>query len=194
MFFLSDWRAARGGDRRVLKGWLWHIPALMPVAWWFLAVADDAALGLCGRRLCSAEPAAHPHFSGSTARDELARNRSVVIEDRGPLSWLFLNNNLHKVHHMHPRVPWYRLPKLYAANPQRYLSRNGGYRYASYAEIFPPSPATWKRPGRASVVAAGIALARFCRDVPIAQGWTLGFRSRWLLPPPRPFAICCKGI
>jgi len=37
---------------------------------------------------------------------------------------------------MHPRVPWYRLPKLYAANPQRYLSRNGGYRYASYAEIF----------------------------------------------------------
>ncbi len=135
MFFLSDWRAARGGDRRVLKGWLWHIPALMPVAWWFLAVATMplwayavavyAALSLLRIRTFLEHRA-----------DELARNRSVVIEDRGPLSWLFLNNNLHKVHHMHPRVPWYRLPKLYAANPQRYLSRNGGYRYASYAEIF----------------------------------------------------------
>jgi len=37
---------------------------------------------------------------------------------------------------MHPRTPWYRLPELYQANKERYLGRNGGYRYGSYGEIF----------------------------------------------------------
>jgi fatty acid desaturase len=60
----------------------------------------------------------------------------VVIEDRGPLAFLFLNNNLHVVHHMHPRVAWYRLPALYRARADHYLARNDGYRYASYAEVF----------------------------------------------------------
>ncbi|MFN6978595.1 MAG: fatty acid desaturase, partial [Gemmobacter sp.] len=48
----------------------------------------------------------------------------------------FLNNNLHVVHHMHPNVPWYRLPALYAANRAHYRRRNDGYVYRSYAEVF----------------------------------------------------------
>ncbi len=64
------------------------------------------------------------------------RARTVVIEDRGPLSLLFLNNNFHVVHHMHPSAPWYRLPQLYAARRAHYLRRNEGYRYRSYAEVF----------------------------------------------------------
>jgi fatty acid desaturase len=67
---------------------------------------------------------------------ERARGRTVIIEDRGILAFLFLNNNLHVVHHMHPRMPWYRLPGLYQENRARYLGRNGGYRYGSYGEIF----------------------------------------------------------
>ncbi len=45
---------------------------------------------------------------------ERAAARSVIIEDRGPLSILFLNNNFHAVHHANPRLPWYRLPAEYA--------------------------------------------------------------------------------
>ena len=60
----------------------------------------------------------------------------MIIEDRGPLAFLFLNNNLHVVHHMHPRTPWYRLPQLYFSNREKYLTRNEGYRYDSYAQIF----------------------------------------------------------
>jgi len=59
-----------------------------------------------------------------------------VIEDRGVLALLFLNNNLHVVHHMHPNVSWYRLPALYRANKARYLARNQGYVYRSYGQIF----------------------------------------------------------
>jgi fatty acid desaturase len=55
---------------------------------------------------------------------EAARARTVIIEDRGPLSVLFLNNNFHAVHHMHPAVPWYRLPAVYRANRAHYLRRS----------------------------------------------------------------------
>ncbi|EYD75485.1 Fatty acid desaturase family protein [Rubellimicrobium mesophilum DSM 19309] len=130
----SDFRAARAGDRRVAEGWLRHLPAMalvlavvavspMPV-WAYLA---GAYLGLSLLKIRT--------FLEHQAHDKV-RGRTVVIEDRGPLALLFLNNNLHVVHHMHPRVPWYRLPKLYGANPERYLGVNDGYRYRSYAEVF----------------------------------------------------------
>lgn len=67
---------------------------------------------------------------------EAARARTVIVEDRGPLALLFLNNNLHVVHHMHPAVSWYLLPATYAANRDHYLRRNEGYVYRSYAQIF----------------------------------------------------------
>ena len=60
----------------------------------------------------------------------------MIIEDRGPLALLFLNNNLHVVHHMHPNVPWYRLPALYRARRAHYQRRNEAYVYRNYAEIF----------------------------------------------------------
>ncbi|MCR9125163.1 MAG: fatty acid desaturase [Rhodobacteraceae bacterium] len=62
--------------------------------------------------------------------------RTVIIEDRGPLALLFLNNNLHAVHHSHPNVPWYALPALYRANRDRFVKANHGYVYRSYAQIF----------------------------------------------------------
>ena len=34
-FMTADWRAIRAGDRAVLRGWLWHIPALALVIWCF---------------------------------------------------------------------------------------------------------------------------------------------------------------
>lgn len=63
------------------------------------------------------------------------RARTVIIEDRGPLALLFLNNNLHVVHHMHPTVPWYDLPALYAARKEHFQRRSDGYVYRSYGQI-----------------------------------------------------------
>jgi len=83
MFFLSDWRAARGGDARVLRGWLWHVPALAPVIWWFWAVATMPlwayALAVYGALSLLRIRTFLEHRA-----DALARNRTVVIEDRGP--------------------------------------------------------------------------------------------------------------
>ncbi len=115
-----DWALHAGGLALVI---LWLSLAAMP--WW--AYLLSAYLGHALLKIRTfLEHRAH----------EAARARTVIIEDRGPLALLYLNNNLHVVHHMHPAVPWYRLPALYAANRDHYLRRNEGYRYRSYAEIF----------------------------------------------------------
>ena len=129
----SDLRAARAGDRAVLRGWLWHLPAaalVLAVVWaaplpiWAYLVAAYGGHALLRLRTYL-EHQAH----------DLARARTVIVEDKGPLALLFLNNNLHVVHHMHPKLPWYELPRLYDANRSHYLRRNEGYRFASYASV-----------------------------------------------------------
>lgn len=133
-FVRGDLRSISAGDRRVLRGWLLHLPALAvvlaviwsaPLPFWGYLLAVWGGLGLLKIRTFL-EHRAH----------EKARGRTVVIEDRGPLALLFLNNNYHVVHHMHPRVAWYRLPELYRARREYYLARNDGYRYPSYAAVF----------------------------------------------------------
>ncbi len=61
--------------------------------------------------------------------------RTAIVEAGPVMSLLYLNNNLHAVHHARPRTPWYRLPAIYRANRAKVLAGNGGYRYASYARI-----------------------------------------------------------
>ena len=67
---------------------------------------------------------------------DLPRGRTAIVEDRGLLSYLFLNNNFHVVHHCMPNVPWYELPRLYQTRKDHYRRRNGSYVYRSYAQIF----------------------------------------------------------
>lgn len=134
-FVLGDMRAARAGDRRVLAGWLWHIPSLALVALWLVGVGSMPVWAYLIAAYMAVSVLKIRTFLEHQA-EERASDRTVIIEDRGPLSWMFLNNNLHVVHHMHPRVPWYRLPAVYFGNRARYLGRNGGYMYRSYAEVF----------------------------------------------------------
>ncbi|MFN3723802.1 MAG: fatty acid desaturase [Paracoccaceae bacterium] len=115
-----DWALHLGGLSLLI---LWLVPAPMG-GWAYVASAYIAGALLKIRTFL--EHRAH----------ETARARTVIVEDRGPLALLFLNNNLHVVHHMHPQVPWYRLPALYGANRDHYLRRNEGYAYRSYAQIF----------------------------------------------------------
>ena len=134
-FMCCDIRAIRSGDRAVLMGWLWHIPALGLVVWWILTVAAMPVWAFLLAAYMSLSILKIRTYLEHRAHDRV-RGRTVVIEDRGLLALIFLNNNFHVVHHMHPRIAWYNLPKLYFSNPDRYLGRNDGYKYRSYSEIF----------------------------------------------------------
>ncbi len=133
-FMRADWQAAKAGNTVARNGWLWQIPATLPVLWWvatspmpFWAYLLSCYVALSILKIRTfLEHRAHERASG----------RTVVIEDKGPLSWIFLNNNLHVVHHIHPNVAWYDLPGMYESDREKYLRRNDGYCYASYVEIF----------------------------------------------------------
>ena len=51
------------------------------------------------------------------------------------MSLLYLNNNLHCVHHSDPGLAWYRLPALWRARREEVLANNGGYRFSGYGEV-----------------------------------------------------------
>lgn len=134
-FMISDLAAIRRGDTRVALGWAHHLAGLVPVMAWMIWVAELPVWALALSTYAGLSIVKIRTFLEHQAH-ERARARTVVIEDRGLLAFLFLNNNFHVVHHMHPRVPWYRLPKLYAANRDHYLRRNDGYRFRSYGQVF----------------------------------------------------------
>jgi fatty acid desaturase len=134
-FMLGDWRLIRGGDRAVLFGWLWHIPALGLVIWWMAAVGQMPVWALLISSYGALSTLKIRTFLEHRAHHD-AGGRTVIIEDRGLLALLFLNNNYHMVHHMHPGVPWYDLPARFRAGRQAYLARNENYYYRSYGEVF----------------------------------------------------------
>lgn len=129
----SEARLVGSGDRPARKAWALHLLGLVPVLVWVWA-APIGGWGLLGAVWIGHGLLKIRTFLEHRAH-EAARARTVIIEDRGPLALLFLNNNLHAVHHMHPKLPWYRLPSTYARDRDHYLRRNEGYRYATYAEV-----------------------------------------------------------
>ncbi len=140
-FIRSDLRLIISGDRQVLLDWLAHLPGVVLILWvvslspmplWVYLVACYCALSILKIRTFL-EHQAHDRASG----------RSAIVEGRGVLAFLFLNNNLHVVHHMHPTVSWYHLPALYQAHKARYLRRNHGYMYRSYGQVF--AQFLWRR-------------------------------------------------
>lgn len=125
----------RAGNRRIILSWGLHALGFVPVLVWLWGFTEMPVWGWVA--------AAYLGYSLLKIRTylehrahEAFRARTVIIEDRGPLALLFLNNNLHVVHHMHPTLPWYELPALYARKADHYRRRNDSYVYRNYAEIF----------------------------------------------------------
>ena len=133
-FLAAEARLFRRNARGVRRAWMLHGLGLLPVLaalslfgiplWLYLLGVAWPALALISIRTF-AEHRWH----------ETPEGRTIIVE-RSPLSWLFLNNNLHIVHHQHPTAPWYALPRLYADRRDHWQALNGGYVYRNYWQLF----------------------------------------------------------
>ncbi len=134
-FFGSEIRMMLSGDKAVMKAWAHHLAGIAPVllfvsviggmpVWLYVLGVSYPALSLLMLRT----------FAEHRAHEE-AEARSIVVEHSPLFALLFLNNNLHVVHHAHPRTPWYRLPAIYHAAREDWRRRNGGYVFASYFDL-----------------------------------------------------------
>jgi fatty acid desaturase len=133
-FLAAEARVFRRGARGVRRAWSLHGLGLVPVLgalalfgiplWLYVVAVVWPALALISIRTF-AEHRWH----------ETPEGRTIIVE-RSPLAWLFLNNNLHIVHHQAPTAPWYALPRLYAQRRDHWQALNGGYVYRNYWQLF----------------------------------------------------------
>ncbi|MCO5069672.1 MAG: fatty acid desaturase [Rhizobiaceae bacterium] len=135
IFLTSELRRLRQNERGVRAAWLWHIAGLAVVVP-LIILGSQIPLWLyilvpvwLGQSIIAIRTFAEHQWS------ERPDGRTVIVE-KSPLSLLFLNNNLHLVHHKAPTAAWYRLPRLFRERRQEWLAMNGGYVYRSYLDLF----------------------------------------------------------
>ena len=134
-FLASEAKAAIRGDAGVRRTWAIHLAALAGLSAWLIAVCD---LSLGRYLLWFVYPGAALSLLRSFAEhraDPDPARRIAVVEQAPIFSLLFLNNNLHAVHHAFPAASWRQLPSLYAKHRETILLGNGGLVYRGYQDV-----------------------------------------------------------
>lgn len=130
-FCISEMKLALEGDKAVRQAWLLHaigLAIVIPIVvygfgmplWLYLLVPT-----WLGQSIISVRTYAEHQWS------EHPEGRTIIVE-KSPLSFLFLNNNLHFVHHKSPAVAWYKLPQLFRERREEWIRRNNGYVVPGY--------------------------------------------------------------
>lgn len=123
------------GDRSHLAAWALHLPAVGLVLAWVLLVCGMPWWIYLG---CFAYPGLSLTLLRSFLEHqahETVEGRSVIVEAGPVMSLLYLNNNLHALHHREPGRAWYDLPARFRRERKALLAANGGYRYRGYDEV-----------------------------------------------------------
>jgi fatty acid desaturase len=141
-FWNDEFRRIRAGDARRARIWARHLAGVALVFGWVVGICHIPAWIYVGLMV-------YPGVSISLLRSFAEhrahhdpRMRTVVVETNRFWSLLFLNNNLHIVHHAQASVPWYELPRLWRGMRVHYagttLVHAGGYAAIASAHLFKP--------------------------------------------------------
>jgi fatty acid desaturase len=126
--------ALRRLDGEALTAWAAHGLGVALVLFW--------AMGVCGLSFWEyALYFVYPGLSLTLLRSfaehratTVVSERTATLEAEWPLGLLFLNNNLHSVHHAQPGLPWYRIPAAWrATRPDE--AEGAGERFKGYREL-----------------------------------------------------------
>ena len=135
-FLINEWPLLRDNQPGIRRAWAHHLAGLV-------LLAAILSLGFGIHPLLYAATSAWLASSIIAVRTfcehqwaDPVNGRTIIIERGGLFGFLFLNNNLHVVHHSLPRAPWYELPRLYREQRDMWNSRNGGYTMPGYGAIF----------------------------------------------------------
>ncbi|WP_062211703.1 fatty acid desaturase [Aureimonas sp. AU12] len=135
-FLVSEASRLVRGDVRHARIWTLHLLASAGVLAWVLHVCAMPfgvyllAFVLPGASLGRIRSFAEHRWA------ERSEERTAIVEQAGAFALLFLNNNLHVLHHLRPAVPWYRLPSVYRNERKALVEQNGGLVYAGYGDVF----------------------------------------------------------
>ncbi len=135
LFWWHEFQVLRRGNGTRARIWARHLllasAALIYIVW------------VCGMPLwlyfaCFALPGTSLTLLRAFLEHQYADNpkhRTALVEASWFWRLLFLNNCYHLIHHQHPALPWYDLPREYARHRTAYQQLNGGYVVSGYASI-----------------------------------------------------------
>jgi ring-1,2-phenylacetyl-CoA epoxidase subunit PaaE len=118
--------AAAGFGQELL--WAYLIPqrlGIVVLAWWFDYLPH--------------------HGLTATQRQDKYRATRVRVGGERILTPLFVYQNYHLVHHLHPSVPFYRYVRAWRRNEQAYLDRNAAISTWFGRSLTPSEYRTWRR-------------------------------------------------
>ena len=134
-FLRSEIRGLFLTERSTWQVWAVHVPSVvvtLAVVEQFSAISAVQYIFLVSLPALSISMIRSFYEHRPSARPE---HRTVINESSGLLSWLFLNLNLHLVHHDLPGLPWFHLPRVYRARREQWIARNNGYVIQGYLQL-----------------------------------------------------------
>jgi fatty acid desaturase len=132
-FWLSQ--ARRPNTRASLRVWAAHAVGVGLVLGWVCGVCR---IGFWAYALCFIYPGTALTLVRSLAEHRAAErpeDRTAVVEGGGLLALLFLNNNLHVLHHERPGIAWYALPAQWRLARNELMGARQGPVYRGYLEV-----------------------------------------------------------
>lgn len=125
-------RLARG-DAKHVRAWLLHLTGVAAVVAWLVFVCR---MPIATYLACFVYPGVALTLLRSFAEHEPSDDprRRVAVVESSVFGLLFLNNNLHVIHHDAPELPWYELPLRYRERKVDLLAE-GRPSFDGYARI-----------------------------------------------------------
>ena len=134
-FYKTEFSKLRGNESGVRKAWVLHIIGCIGVLSWLTLVCNIPLWLYAGLVVYPAVAWILIRSFAEHRADEVIGNRTAIVHAHPFFALLYLNNNLHIVHHAHPEAAWYDLPKIYYSQPQKFHKANGDYVFSGYGSI-----------------------------------------------------------
>ena len=134
-FSRTEIQRIKAGEPGVRLAWALHAIGLVVLG---LIIVNVFAMPLWIYGLCVVYPSLSLTSLRSYAEHQAAENvgaRSAIVEAHPAFALLYLNNNLHIVHHANPAVAWYDLPELYQERRELFLAANEHTLFDGYGDI-----------------------------------------------------------
>ena len=121
---------------KYLRAWLLHISACFLVLIWVIWICE---IPLFDYLMFFIYPALSLTLLRSFLEHQAAHSsahRSAIVDAHPIFALLYLNNNLHAIHHNKPGLPWYQLGNYWRQYRDDVLDGNSDYYYDGYSAIF----------------------------------------------------------
>lgn len=119
----------------LLVSWIWHMVGAAGV----IALISSTGFPIFYYLLGVAYPAMSLLMLRTYAEHQATKDvgsRTAIVDASPFFALLYLNNNLHFVHHRFPNAPWYQLPKIYRLDYAGLNNDNGHYKIPGYWTLF----------------------------------------------------------